>query len=299
MLPNCPSGCGQRQNVRTVVRFGYFYRSSDRRKIQRFKCAHCGRHFSQASFSKNFGQNKRHLNRKIFTLLVSGVSQRRISQLLKCHLTTVSRKLAFLGQQARWINHCDRLKTTKVNEVQFDDLETFEHTKLKPLSITLMVAKGSRQILAFEVARMPAKGLLTKKSLKKYGPRRDERPLSRERLFRRIRLVVPEYARIESDQNPSYFPLVKSFFPKAHYQTCKGQRGAVTGQGELKKVGFDPLFSLNHTCAMFRANVNRLFRKTWCTTKKIQPLIDHLELYALYHNRVLLKQSHGKRRIDL
>ncbi len=299
MIPHCPSGCSRRQNVRTVVRFGHFYRSSDRRKIQRFKCAHCGRYFSQASFSKKFGQNKRHLNGEIFKLLVSGVSQRRIARMLNCHLTTVSRKLSFLGQQARWINHCDRLKTSKVSEVQFDDLETFEHTKLKPLSVTLMVEKGSRQILAFEVARMPAKGLLAKKSLKKYGPRRDERPQSRDRLFRRIQSVVFENALIESDQNPSYFPLVKVFFPKARYQTCKGQRGAVTGQGELKKIGFDPLFSLNHTCAMFRANVNRLFRKTWCTTKKIQPLIDHLELYAFYHNRVLLKQSQRKKCIDL
>ena len=296
MIPSCPSGCSQRQNVRTVVRFGHFYRSSDRRKIQRFKCTHCGKHFSQASFSRNFGQNKRQLNHKIFQLLVSGVSQRRTARLLKCHLTTVSRKLCFLGQRARWINHCDRRNRPKVSEVQFDDLETFEHTKLKPLSITLMVEKSSRHILAFEVARMPAKGLLAKRSLKKYGYRKDERTPSRDRLFRRIKPVVPENAHIESDQNPSYFPLVKSFFPKAHYQTCKGQRGAVTGQGELKKIGFDPLFSLNHTCAMFRANVNRLFRKTWCTTKKIQPLIDHLELYVLYHNRVLLKSSQRKKR---
>ena len=55
----------------------------------------------------------------------------------------------------------------------------------------------------------------------------------------------------------------------------------------FKKVKFDPLFSLNHTFAMLRANVNRLFRKTWCTTKKPQRLADHLALYALYHNEVL------------
>ncbi|RME16932.1 MAG: transposase, partial [Bdellovibrio sp.] len=83
-------------------------------------------------------------------------------------------------------------------------------------------------------------------------------------------------------------PSVRAFFPKATHIQLKGQRGAITGQGELKKTAFDPLFSLNHTCAMFRANVNRLFRKTWCTTKKLQPLIDHLEIYMWYHNKVLL-----------
>jgi len=47
--------------------------------------------------------------------------------------------------------------------------------------------------------------------------------------------------------------------------TTKGRRECVVGQGELKGGGFDPLFSLNHTCAMIRAHVSRLFRRTWNT----------------------------------
>jgi hypothetical protein len=53
----------------------------------------------------------------------------------------------------------------------------------------------------------------------------------------------------------------------------KGGKSGVAGQDELKKVGRDPLFWVNHTLAMRRANINRLIRKTWCTTKKVQPLI--------------------------
>ena len=62
------------------------------------------------------------------------------------------------------------------------------------------------------------------------------------------------------------------------------------GQGELKKIGFDPLFDLNHTAAMIRANINRLFRRTWCTTKRADRLEAHLELYVQYHNRELIPQ---------
>jgi hypothetical protein len=29
---------------------------------------------------------------------------------------------------------------------------------------------------------------------------------------------------------------------------------------------------------MLRANLNRLFRRTWCTTKKPEGLIDHLSI---------------------
>jgi hypothetical protein len=80
---------------------------------------------------------------------------------------------------------------------------------------------------------------------------------------------------------------VKAHFPNCTHIDFLGQRGSTTGQGELKAVRFDPLFSLNHSCAMFRANMSRLIRKTWSTTKKMERLADHLAIYAVYHNQHL------------
>ena len=135
---------------------------------------------------------------------------------------------------------------------------------------------------------MPANGLLVKKALKKYGHRPDYRATGRNELFRKIKSCINPRAIIESDQNPHYPTSVKRFFPNAKHVPFKGVRGCITAQGELKKTAFDPLFSLNHTCAMLRANINRLFRKTWCTTKKLERLKDHLELYVQFHNQELI-----------
>lgn len=284
----CPFYCRPDKNVQSIVRFGHFYRGSDRKKVQRYKCNLCHRGFSRATSSPCYRQNKRQINSAVLSLLVSGVSQRRIALLLNIHHITVARKLKFLGLQARLANLHARLAMPPVHSLQFDDLETFEHTKLKPLSITLAVQKRTRRILGFEVSRMPASGLLANRSVKKYGRREDTRAEGRDRLFRRIKGAVKPDALIESDSNPHYPRLVQTHFPYGHYKMHPGLRGANTGQGELKRAKFDPLFSLNHTCAMFRANVNRLFRKTWCTTKKLQPLIDHLEIYTAFHNGVLI-----------
>jgi hypothetical protein len=106
-------------------------------------------------------------------------------------------------------------------------------------------------------------------------------------LFERLQKLVVPYAEIRSDSNPSYPSLVKRYFPNATHVKFMGRKGCVTGQGELKQGRFDPLFSINHTCAMFRANVNRLIRKTWCTTKSLERLRAHLMLYAHEHNRRL------------
>ena len=132
------------------------------------------------------------------------------------------------------------------------------------------------------------------------GPRTSTRPraagrhsctscaASGRRGARAARSRAGKNARIFSDQNPHYEPDVKKHFPEALYKTYKGRRGCVVGQGELKSGGFDPLFCLNHTAAMLRANMNRLFRRTWCTTKTVFGLEDHIAIYARAHNERIL-----------
>jgi hypothetical protein len=286
--PYCPSPELISETRILVVRNGYFKRKSDHRKIRRYQCLRCLKYFSFATAHPCFGQNKRQLNDKIRKLFCSGVSQRRIAKLLKISRDTVANKLKFLGKQAQINSLCHNLQFVSSPTVQLDEMESFEHTKLKPLSIPIAVDKKTRRILGFKVAVMPAKGHLAKLSRKKYGRRPDERIAARLDLLGDIQPFVYPFAEIESDQHPLYPREVKSKFPLAKHITHPGQRGSIVGQGELKKIRFDPLFSLNHTCAMLRANINRLFRKTWCTTKNRERLADHIAIYVEYHNKTLI-----------
>lgn len=274
-----------------IVKVGTFRRRSDDVLLQRFLCHHCQRTFSEATLNPCYRQKRRDANPLIFQLLVSGVSQRRASRLLRLNRKTVVRKFIWMGLIADRVLTWDRRHFPLVNELEFDDLETFEHSKLKPLSVTMAVERHSRRILGYRVGRMPAKGHLVQRSLKKYGPRVDERKLRREELFADIQSSVNPSCLIKSDMNPHYRPSVRKYFPEANHFVTEGRRGCVVGQGELKAGGFDPLFTLNHTFAMFRANINRLFRRTWNTTKKPQRLDLHIALYVLYHNWALVPQQ--------
>jgi hypothetical protein len=255
------------------------------------KCKRCKLHFSEATFQKPYRQNKRRANPVVFKLLCSGMSLRRIALLLNIHRKTVARKLAFLAQVSRERQEHFLKSLPKVQHLQFDDLITMEHTKCKPLAVSLAVEHKTRILLAFEVSRIPASGHLAIISRRKYGKRPNHRPKALQRLLERVRPFVEDNAAISSDEDPLYPPLVKRHFPKAVHHRYPGGRGCVTGQGELKKLRFDPLFSLNHTCAMLRANLNRLFRRTWCTTKKMACLEQHLALYMDFHNSFLLKRK--------
>ena len=276
-----------------IVRKGSFYRARDRRYITRYLCQQCGRHFSASTHSPDYKQKRPDLNPKVLELFASSMSQRRMALYLRANPKTIVRKFRMMAARAR-TQHEARLRELRfspVHELQFDDLETFEHTKLKPLSVALAVNKKTREIINFEVSRMPAKGRLAETSRRKYGKRKDARPLGWDRMFQRLRTVVNPQATIESDENPHYPRFVRKHLRSVNHIRYPGARGAITGQGELKKLKFDPLFSLNHTCAMLRANLNRLVRKTWATTKKPEGLIDHLWLYLQYHNTVLIHRK--------
>jgi hypothetical protein len=248
----------------------------------------CGVSFSYATGTLAFGQNKRRINEPFRRLYASGVSLRRAARLLRVHRKTIARKLSYLALCAtRENDQFLEANTGKFSAIQFDELETSEHTKLKPLSVPLVVCAETRKILAFDVAVMPAKGLLVEKSLKKYGKRPDHRSRVIAEMFTKIQPILTNQTTLLSDENPRYPALIKEHLPNITHFVTKGRRGSVGGQGELKKIGFDPLFSLNHTCAMLRANVNRLFRKTWCTTKCPKKLKEHLAIYVAYHNSVL------------
>jgi transposase-like protein len=287
--PYCEIKENSDENCPKVIGYGHFYRKSDSQSVQRFRCLGCKRSFSGATRHPCYRQNKRQFNEILRRLLSSGVSQRRLAKILNLSRTTVVRKFLFLAAQAEILLERENLEFPQSVIMEFDDQETFEHTKCKPLSITLAVEFKTRRILGFEVSQMPANGKLASISRKKYGPRPDKRSLGREKLFTRLQPLLHPECLIKSDQNPHYPKDVKKFFPAARHKTYKGKRGCTGGQGELKKVKFDPIFSLNHTCAMLRANINRLFRKTWCTTKKPERLRAHIAIYALYHNRSLKK----------
>jgi transposase-like protein len=295
MKINCPHPhCSSRRltDPRTshVVRNGSFRRSSDSRRVRRYVCRNCQTYFTSATLRTDRYQKKRRVNFTLGRLYSSGISQRRLTLILRVNRKTVVRKIRFLAHEARKRHEVfleTHYKDRPLTKIQFDDLETSEHTKCKPLSVTLAVDPETRKILKFQVSRMSARGPLAAISRRKYGYRADERPQAWDQLMRELTSYVTPDCHWTSDENPHYPSHLKRHHPGAKHNRVPGGRGAITGQGELKKLRFDPLFSLNHTCAMLRANMNRLFRRTWCTTKNRQGLIDHLSLYVSFHNHVL------------
>ncbi|WP_146037749.1 IS1 family transposase [Halobacteriovorax sp. DA5] len=269
-----------------IIKDGSYFRADDSRKIQRFRCKNCGKRFSHATYSDHYRHRRRRDTSTIEHLLCSKASMRRIARVLRIDRKTIARRMDILEKRALR-NHAKLIKhleNNKISHMQFDDMITHEHTKMKPLSISLAVDKKTRLILGAEVSQIPAFGHLAKKSRKKYGYRPSFHEVGLTQLFEKIYKTIDIDATVSSDMFKTYPKFISKYLSSCTYKTYEGGRSCVAGQGELKKKGYDPLFILNHTCAMFRDSINRLVRKTWCSTKSPRRLQQHLNIFISYYN---------------
>lgn len=290
MNKQCPNpNCAFPKNF---ILDGKFRRKEDSKLIQRYRCKSCGNRYSNATFMDTYRQKKRRINFELWKLLASNLSMRRAAIIFGVDKKTIERKLIFLGERSRRKNEKfnARLKN-KVFNVQIDDLITKENSKLKPLSVTIAVEEKTRFILSVEVSQIPSFGHLAHVARKKYGYRKDYHDEGLTRTFKTLAKFVNPEVLIKSDEHQRYPTFVSSYFPRGKHLTFKSERACIAGQGELKKTKNDPLFYINHTCATLRANVNRLIRKTWCTTKDPKRLKDHLDIYIHFHNEILLAKN--------
>jgi len=222
------------------------------------------------------------LNKKIALLIVEGNSLRSISRTEGLTYYNTYKKFLWLK---RIVNFHKNSARTNAKTIQFDELETIEHTKCKPVNIMLFVNEKC-QVLAAKAAEMPAKGRLAEFSRKKYGQRKNERAEKLNEAFKEVksRLVSP-VDEIRSDAHPAYKKFVKEYFPNTPYLQFSARAQKKKYQERMHennhKNKYDPLFWVNHMSGRLRDRNKRLVRRSWCTTKKIENLQLSLDLFVL------------------
>ena len=273
--------CPHCQSHQTIKKSFYFVRHS-RVFIRRYFCKDCLKSFSGKTLCPTYRQKKPYLNPQIFKLLVSGNTQRGVARLLKCSKNTVNLKFLWLS-----LYHYKDQNLKPSLHLQIDEMESIEHTKLKPIAIPLCVDEHY-QILSIKTGSIKAKGHLARISERKYGIREDQRVMALRDLLKDLKAKHTPLS-ITTDAHPLYPKLIKEYFPNTeHIQIISREK--VKKQKELlftkeRKLIFDPMFALNQRCAKLRADIRRLTRRSWCTTKKIENLQRHLELYQSFNNQ--------------
>lgn len=272
----CPNSlCSSDPKTFRYIKKGYYRTGHDRQQVPRYQCKACGKYFSTHTVSPTYQQKKPALNKQIYNLYVSGMNQRRIARVLGIDRKTVTRKFLFMARRARTI-HEEKIKSGKLKTsfVQFDEMETFEHTRLKPLSIAIAVRPKTGEIIDLQVASMKCHGKLSSVARRLYGHREDTREAAREDVLKAVSNCSKEKITIASDGLKTYKNEVSLWVPNATLVQKKRNPNET----------YDRLFSLNLLCAKLRNDLSRMGRKTWVTTKAQWALQAHLDLYIAWNN---------------
>jgi transposase-like protein len=277
---SCPHCCKSHFKKR-----GTYYRQTSKTYVPRYYCFVCKKTFSTRTTSFTFRQKRPDLNSKIFKLISSGVTFNRTAKILNCDYKTVYRKFLFLSDRAKKVHDKQQFD---IKELQIDEMESIEHTKLKPLTIALAVSDDYK-ILGLKVGKIPAKGHLSEISIKKYGKRENQSELVLRETLSELKLKLKSQDFIvKSDAKLLYKRIIKDIFPGKTHETFISRENKEKKREmkytNLEKRIHDPIFALNQRMAKCRDHVKRLTRRSWCTTKLPENLERHLYLYMAINN---------------
>lgn len=270
-------------------------KGQDKRKtktVQRYQCKACGKQFTTSALSPESFHNPE-LLKEIFLRYTSGYTVSRLSEELGVCKNTVLKMIKFLSQQSKKYHH-ELLASgfLSTDKIYFDEMESFIHSKVYPVSIGLAVDVCYKRIIDFQVAEIKLKGRLKEKLENQWGSlppkianRTNNAPQMLLQLMNSIKKALNPNGYLYSDEKKSYPTLVKNSLPKTIHFTQE------LSKIELKKsVDRQGLGRFRSTCASIRTYLGTMGRRKLNTTKSIESLAGHLYLMIVRHNKYDLNE---------
>jgi len=168
---------------------------------------------------------------------------------------------------------------------QLDELESFESNRYQPLTVAVLIERGTMFLVASAVGRLRRKGRLSEEQLRRrsehealHGRRPSHSAVAVRAVMGRLAGVTHPHGtvQLESDHKLLYGALGRTllgarFEWRPHPASARRDRR-------------NPLFPINHTNARLRHWLSRLRRRSWCVSKRGAALSQHLSIAALWSN---------------
>jgi hypothetical protein len=193
------------------VRNGTFRRLTAPWRVQRFRCGHCGRHFSQQTFEDTYWLKRPELLAAIFADLVGCAGYRQIARKYEISPQTAALHAARLGRHCLLLHALLLPDGPRSEPLVLDSFQGFEFSQYHPTLFHLVVGKDSHFVYGFTDSELRRSGRMTARQKRRraeleheYG-RPDPRSVQRE-VARLLAIVAPEPQRLvlHTDEHPDY-----------------------------------------------------------------------------------------------
>src|SRR5512134_47873 len=273
--PHCPrADCPSHTCARDWrwIRYGAFTRQAAPRRIQRFRCGHCGHTFSEQTFRTTYWLKRPDVLAPVAHRLLTCAGYRQIAREARCSPSTVERHAARVSRQALLLleefHHYGPIPEPLV----IDGFESFAHSQFYPLHLNLVVGATSHFTYAFSHSPLRRKGRMTawqkrrRAMLEARHGRPDPRAIERG-MAAALRLAVrePQGLIVRSDEHDDYPRALRRLAgcTVAHERTSS--REARTAR--------NPLFAVNRLDLLLRHNSANHKRETIAFSKRHQAVV--------------------------
>ena len=284
--PHCPNpSCAfhTRSEGWCWVRDGYFHRHCAPRRVQRFRCRHCRRRFSEQTFRTTYWLQRPHLLRPIFHALLACSGFRQIARSLETSPHTVLTHAARLGRHCLLLHQQLRPKTLPAEPLVLDGFLSFEWSQYYPTLYHVAAGQHSHFFHGFTESELRRSGRMTARQRRKRARleatlgRPDPRSTEKQ-VAALLATLAPEPGPLElhSDEHADY--------PRALRRVPHLQVSHRTVSSRAVRTPRNPLFAINLLDMLVRHSGANHKRETIAFSKRRASAIDRLWIFAAWRN---------------
>src|SRR5580765_26471 len=265
------------------VRAGFFSRHSAPHRVQRYRCGHCGRYFSEQTFRTTYWLRSPALLAETFHALTHCTGFRQLARKHDCSPQTVLRHALRLGRHCLLFHERLRPKGELAEPLALDGFRTFEGSQYHPSEFHQVIGQHSHFAHGFTHSELRRSGSMT--------PRQRARRTALERAFGRPhpKSVEREVARIvgivtagataaeiHSDENAAYPRALARLEGLAIAHRTISSRAARTSR--------NPLFAINLIDLLTRHSCANQKRETIAFSKSVASAIARMWVFLTWRN---------------
>jgi hypothetical protein len=274
--------------------FGFFTRQRAPRRVQRYRCTHCGRCFSERTFALGYWLKRPDLLRPVYEGLVACAAYRQLARAFGVSPSTIMNLASRLGRHGLLFLQAGRPKTAGDEALVVDGFESFEFSQYYPLHVNLAVGAESHFLYAFTDAELRRKGRMTprqrcKRALEERGHGRPDPAAVEKQMAELVRLVAPSGSRvhIRSDEHRAY--------PRAFRRVAEVQVHHECTPSKAARTARNPLFPVNRMDLLARHCQANHKRETIAYSKRRASLMERFAVFAVWNN---WQKSRSEKRRD-
>ena len=278
-----------------VVRDGYFSRLATPHRIQRYRCRHCRRRFSDQTFRTTYWLKRPNLLSAVFHGLISCSCLRQLARATDASPQTILLHANRLGRHCQLFHERHRPRGPLAESVALDGFQSFEASPYYPTWFHAVVGRRSHFFYGFTDSELRRSGRMTQPQKRRRAEferrlgRPDPRSIERE-CAALLAIVCPQPQTLElhSDEHPDYPRALRRLTHLAVRHRTLSSRAARTPE--------NPLFAINLLDLLIRHSGADHKRATIAFAKRRQMAAWRLWVLLVWRN--YLKWVSERRRHD-